>query len=114
MKWHPEVKIEGVNVWSCDLCNEQFTVKPNLWRHTKTAHQDSMGNYPCGFCDALFKSKTGLLKHRATYHKSSKPFLCNICSMRFHTAVELDDHSGVHANYKKGDKCVLCPFCPEK
>ena len=59
----------------CEYCKKSFTIKDNLKRHIKLAHQAQQNLKPhkCIECEKTFSWKQGLHRHVSTAHSKLKP-----------------------------------------
>lgn len=77
---HHAVKHQGKRRFVCTRCNEKFTSRYDLSRHTIRVHSNVKKRFTCEFCDAGFSQKSQLTMHKGRVHKhqieSQTP--CNI------------------------------------
>ena len=68
---------EGKKPFKCDICDANFTQKPNLKQHIES---DNEGKKPfkCDMCDTSFVFKHYLQGHIASIHENRKPFTSNV------------------------------------
>ena len=57
--------------FSCDLCNKEFTAKPNLYRHKRTAHTTK--RFVCDTCGKCFTQKNKLSVHKCISKSEEEP-----------------------------------------
>ena len=92
MKEHiSEIHEEGKEPFKCDICNQSFSQKGNLSKHTASVHDsnkllkgsstkhitsvhNAKKSFKCDICDPSFYKK----KHIVKVHESKKPFTCNL------------------------------------
>jgi len=65
---------------SCKLCPQKFTQKSSLVIHIKSVHDQIKFN--CQLCPQKFSQKQGLVRHIKSVHERIK-FPCNLCSQKF-------------------------------
>ena len=54
MKEHiSEIHEEGKKLFKCDICDQSFSQKGNLSKHTASVH-DSNKSFKCDICDQIF------------------------------------------------------------
>ncbi|XP_026863098.2 zinc finger protein 1035 [Electrophorus electricus] len=78
------------NQHRCHLCGKTFGQAGVLQRHVKTRHQETVTN-TCPQCFRSFRCPSDLDIHRSC-HDPNRPFVCNICELRFWTAKSLSVH----------------------
>lgn len=74
----------------CHICNKTFDQAGVLQRHIKTQHQENAKN-TCPECFRSFRYPSDLDIHR-TCHDPNRPFVCDICELRFWTPKSLSSH----------------------
>ena len=67
-----EIREEGKKLFKCDICDQSFSQKGNLTKHTASVH-DSNKSFKCGICDHNFCQKANLKIHVAEIHEGKKP-----------------------------------------
>jgi uncharacterized C2H2 Zn-finger protein len=85
-------------------CNSSFTLKKNLYRHERTAHElvnvpneknENINNdFDCYVCDKKFCSISVLNRHKRTVHQIEVEgsMKCPLCTSSFLMAKDLDNH----------------------
>ncbi|XP_066538491.1 zinc finger protein 1035 [Hoplias malabaricus] len=79
----------------CHLCHKTFDLLGMLHRHVRLQHQESVSN-TCPECFRNFRCPSDLDIHRSC-HDPNRPFVCNICQLRFWTPKALRIHQ-THAH----------------
>lgn len=91
-------------IWSCDICNRNFSTKQILQRHRIALH-DHNKDFKCDQCPMWFSSSNNheLIKHVNEVHNGFKKFICDYhgCNKEFSRRDALKrHHSGVHETQK--------------
>lgn len=87
----------------CKVCGLTYGLKWMLARHHRERHNPEIRRYPWKSCPATFKRTSSLREHAARAHITSAPpevvrtQECTICSKRFHSGYDLNDHLWMHA-----------------
>jgi len=83
----------------CDSpgCGKSYTLRNNLARHKKTAHEGK--RHACTVCKKEF-TQTGDLTRHMRVHNDIRPFACDACEMRFKQKAHLNQHKKTHARRK--------------
>ena len=98
-----EEKHGGV-MYSCDHCDQQFTLKRNLKTHIQSTHGDV--KYACNQCDYQATLKNNLSRHIQGIHEGVK-YACNQCHKQYTDQSTLTKHIGsVHEGVKYA--CKQC------
>ena len=93
--------------FSCDKCNDQFTIYSDLSEHMLSKHVSSLLFHVWkNCCNKTFTSDETLRKHQLN-HKTDHPFQCEQCRKSFTTAGVLKTHMGTHT----GEKPFTCNEC---
>ncbi|XP_062847076.1 zinc finger protein 1035 [Trichomycterus rosablanca] len=74
----------------CQLCGQSYDQAGLLHRHLKSKHQEIVTN-TCPECSKSFRSPSELDVHRSL-HDPNRPFVCEVCELRFWTARSLKIH----------------------
>ena len=64
---------QGKKAFKCDICDQSFSQKGNLTKHTASVH-DSKKSFKCDICDHNFSEKANLKIHIAEIHEGEKIF----------------------------------------
>ncbi|XP_021961119.1 oocyte zinc finger protein XlCOF19 [Folsomia candida] len=92
--------------FSCDQCEEQFSLKGNLNLH-KRIHTSNPKRFKCEECDQAFSHKHHLTRHKKTVHRKLKDIACLQCPKKFGTKGHMVRHvKSVHAQIRQP-----CPHC---
>ena len=88
-------------VFTCDMCELEFTRKENLERHMRThASSSSSSKYTCKDCGKQFTTNFSLSRHQIVHTSGRESFQCNTCEKQFSTMGNLARHmEGVHKNH---------------
>lgn len=90
-------------VWSCDICNRNFSTKQILQRHRIALH-DHNKDFKCDQCDQWFSSSNNheLIKHVNEIHNGFKKFICDYhgCNKEFSRRDALKRHRQTHEAQK--------------
>lgn len=78
------------DVHRCHICSKVFGQAGVLQRHLKTQHDNKKTN-SCPTCSKNFRCPADLDLHKV-FHDPSRPFVCNICSLRFWTTRAMTIH----------------------
>ncbi|CRL00821.1 CLUMA_CG014072, isoform A [Clunio marinus] len=91
-------------VWTCDICNRNFSTKQILQRHRIALH-DHNKDFKCDQCDMWFSSSNNheLIKHVNEVHNGFKKFICDYhgCNKEFSRRDALKRHRQTHEAQKK-------------
>lgn len=83
--------------YTCELCNERYQRKYQLFDHQRLAHAWLDAPHVCGRCDARFVSLQLLRQHNELQCKNAqKRFLCHRCPLRFRWRHNLKAHIREH------------------
>ena len=74
------------NIFKCNVCGAEFTLKSSLQRHVKKYHLE--GNNQCIFCDKFFTSEHKLSQHQ----KMHSGYPCEKCGKSFFKSEGLRNH----------------------
>lgn len=121
---------DQVDIFSCDLCNDNFESQKDLSDHKDFVHgaAEHSDNYIaemhcCSLCNNVYKSRRSLTIHLRSAHKNAKNnysesnrstswSCCTICEAHFSTGDQLAEH--VHLHKKLETECHKCkPKPPE-
>ena len=99
--------INSVALSEDQICNNDFNVKGDLVRHTKT--HGTKRSFKCDMCDREFIRLDHLKKHART-HTGERPFQCEECGKTFTQKNNLTKHKRVHT----GERPFPCDECDKK
>ena len=101
-------KLETVNSvalpYEDQICNNDFNVKGDLVRHTKT--HGTKRSFQCDVCGSKFSRSQHLQEHERT-HTGERPFRCNVCGLGFKKLGNLTRHTKTHT----GEHPFKCDDC---
>ena len=86
------------------MCNNDFNVKGNLVRYTKT--HGIKRSFLCDVCGNGFARSHHLLEHKRS-HTGERPFKCEECGKAFNQKRNLIGHKKIHA----GERPFKCEEC---
>lgn len=96
----------------CIMCHSVF---PDLGKHIKTVHQNSLNqnkadhlDYHCYKCNMTFDIKQQLRAHELSAHKPVYTYTCEHCLEEFSYKEHLEAHLETHCN---DSIKYLCPYC---
>ncbi|XP_075532063.1 uncharacterized protein LOC142564789 isoform X2 [Dermacentor variabilis] len=94
-------------IFSCDECGDQFTVKQLLENHRRRKHmQRPQGKHRCAHCPYSSNYKYDVTTHERI-HAGERPFVCEICHRGFNRRSSLSRHLLVHTK-EKPYECADC------
>lgn len=102
---HLDLHHKGVGPVQCSICAETFDDSINLRGHLAENHPVEKHNISCRFCGEKFSTKKACISHEET-HSEIFRFWCKICSKRFMSEDDLDDH--VKWDHDKAGQCRFC------
>ena len=92
----------------CAICEESFIAKYMLKNHVVRKHTEKENmKFRCSLCDYTTVENAALQKHNRFKHSYERPFLCDTCEHRTHTASALARHKRGHLSVKPF-KCDIC------
>ncbi|XP_052745883.1 zinc finger protein 182 isoform X2 [Bicyclus anynana] len=97
----------AAKLYTCEICNHEFTAKCNLLMHKKIHTGEKP--YSCEICNYKCAQKGSLSLHMRT-HTGEKPFSCEICNSKFTAKSNLLVHKKNHT----GEKPYTCEICNQK
>ena len=86
----------------CTYCEKVFTARSSLYDHVRI-HTGTL--FKCKFCDKEFQRRQAMEIHERS-HTKERPFVCDVCGMRFTGQPYLRKHMQTHLliqKYKCGD-----------
>ena len=86
------------------MCNNDFNVKGDFARHTKT--HDTKRSFQCDECGREFNKSFSLTRHKKN-HSGKRPFKCDVCNKEFSQKSNLTVHKRTHTN-ERPFKCDEC------
>lgn len=92
-------------IYSCELCNKEFTKKSNMKQHLECVHL-GLDKRICEICAKTFKYDKSYKEHMQK-HTGYKPFKCEYCEKQFCTRKQLRFHINLHHTTKSFD-CDIC------
>ncbi|KAG1661715.1 Zinc finger protein 62 [Nymphon striatum] len=98
------MKLNGVNMYECDICHKCFSEKCTLTTHMRLHTNDRL--FECDFCLKRFTVQSKLTAHTRV-HTREKPFECDICHKCYSQMGALTRHKLKHAN-EKPFECDTC------
>nr|XP_029721577.1 zinc finger protein 91-like [Aedes albopictus] len=115
MKLHHAEQHTQQKTWDCDHpdCKEQFATHQALRQHKIKIHDP---NYTkpkprvsiCEACGDTFENSQKLRRHKFAVHEpEEKPYMCEICFLRFSLPHKLKKHMVRH----EGIRNHVCPYC---
>jgi len=66
-----KMDVDGVKVWSCNVCNKQHKNKTNIKVHVESTHIEGYV-HRCKICDSTHSSRGGLNFHMSTKHRRDR------------------------------------------
>ena len=96
--------INSVALSEDQICNNDFNVKGDLVRHTKT--HGTKRSFQCDVCGREFSRSQHLQEHERT-HTGECPFRCNVCGFGFKKLCNLTRHTKTHT----GEHPFKCDEC---
>ena len=112
-------KSHGIGqVYRCEDCNYETSVKSNYVKHLNTTHSEVPKKMRmCNKCGKAFKSRCGLKLHLQT-HEEDMQHECSFCDFKTPQKVNLVKHLAVkHKKDEHGEELKMnkaCPLCPFK
>uniref|UniRef100_A0A6P4EYV5 Zinc finger protein 420 n=1 Tax=Drosophila rhopaloa TaxID=1041015 RepID=A0A6P4EYV5_DRORH len=95
--------------YSCELCQQKFPRKYQLYDHQRQTHSWSEAPHVCGRCDGRFVSLQLLRHHNESQCRNAqKRFLCHKCPLRFRWKHNLKTHFREH---RITNQTFECPDC---
>uniref|UniRef100_A0A1I7RK91 Zinc finger protein n=1 Tax=Bursaphelenchus xylophilus TaxID=6326 RepID=A0A1I7RK91_BURXY len=82
------------------------TSSPNSLDGKGSKSHDRKRPYPCSMCSSRFGSKMELEEHQNS-HTGQKPFECDVCQSRFNRRSTLWNHKRIHSDAKPFS-CTVC------
>lgn len=99
-----------LSVYSCPLCDKNFSTQTSLSRHKATNHQ-VQPSHICEHCKKKFRNKTTLKRHllkiHSELHTQPEYHFCGICDKVFLMKENLELHLASHVKSEKY-RCIYC------
>ncbi|CAD5228837.1 unnamed protein product [Bursaphelenchus okinawaensis] len=86
--------------------NMPVSSSPNSLDGKSSKSHDRKRPYPCSMCSSRFGSKMELEEHQNS-HTGQKPFECDVCQSRFNRRSTLWNHKRIHSDAKPFS-CTVC------
>uniref|UniRef100_A0AC35UH93 Zinc finger protein n=1 Tax=Rhabditophanes sp. KR3021 TaxID=114890 RepID=A0AC35UH93_9BILA len=90
-------------------CSPEGSLTGSCYRPSKGTAAERKRPYPCSLCSSKFGSKMELEEHQNS-HTGMKPFECDICHSRFNRRSTLWNHKRIHSD----NKPFVCTVCQMK
>lgn len=101
-------KSKEKRAFRCLQCKKAYTSEDRLLFHQQF-HDGAPSNL-CIPCGKMFDSESALYHHARSVHQRERPFACETCNKRFHSAARLKTHMNLHT----GDRPFACKMCDKK
>jgi KRAB domain-containing zinc finger protein len=102
-----KMRKKDLKTFECEVCHKEFKQKFELSQHQLT-HQKQK----CRVCNREIRPDT-MENHLKTHeNEKERKFQCEICSLKFLTAISLRNHGYYHNQKEKAD--LQCQFCFKK
>ncbi|KAJ0180857.1 hypothetical protein K1T71_002942 [Dendrolimus kikuchii] len=97
--------INGVNKYTCPVCQKCFTSKKWYSRHIE---REQGSKYNCPHCSKAFL-RSSQLSHHITSHSQERRFACSLCGKKYKRWKQLAVHKRSHADKRPYgcDKCGM-------
>nr|AAY85105.1 IP01263p [Drosophila melanogaster] len=106
---HKRRKKSRKATYSCELCQQKFPRKYQLYDHQRQSHSWSDAPHVCGRCDGRFVSLQLLRHHNESQCRNAqKRFLCHKCPLRFRWKHNLKTHFREHRITNQTFECSEC------
>ena len=69
-----KVDVEGVKLWSCNVCSKQHKKRSNITVHIESVHIEGF-THSCKICFSTHSSRSGLNFHMSTKHRADRAIL---------------------------------------
>jgi hypothetical protein len=89
------------NIDSCEICKKPFSGRNILFEHTSASSRDT------SYCEICVKSLSDKRSARRRFRGCERTFSCNVCSKRFTSGSNLDNHIRGHT----GERSFLFKIC---
>ncbi|KAH8283986.1 hypothetical protein KR054_006558 [Drosophila jambulina] len=100
---------KGSSGYTCELCQQKFPRKYQLYDHQRQSHSWSEAPHVCGRCDGRFVSLQLLRHHNESQCRNAqKRFLCHKCPLRFRWKHNLKTHFREHRITNQTFECPEC------
>lgn len=96
----------GKQIFLCSICNEIFSTKYSLQKHSAT-HRQIPIMYTCKVCHQSFWNIRMFQNHEETHHAEDKTFTCEYCETEFGLDEDLKIHLRLHAR-ENFYQCLKC------
>ena len=84
--------------WVCKICDISYAQSGGLYVHNQSIHGPK--RFKCVDCDQMFSKKEMLTRHTMSKHTKRKPYQCNECNQSFFYPSALRDHQNTHSGLK--------------
>ncbi|XP_050415179.1 zinc finger protein 41 [Patella vulgata] len=98
-KIHPKL-IKNREVFTCDVCQEEFYTKRSLCYHQTKRHKPKP-DLACKICQKIFSDKPRLRMHELTHDKDAS-IKCESCRKTFYSSSNLNRHHKTCAFFLQG------------
>lgn len=93
--------------YKCPICDEKFASYKYRMKHLNTVHGEKTALFPCPSCTKVFDLCSRRTAHIRSHHLQERNHACSVCSMKFFTNYELQEHSVKHV----GARIYQCDVC---
>lgn len=93
------------NSFKCSVCTATYSYHSSLEAHMKKHNNER--SHGCTLCPKAFKHRNHLNRHMRESHSSAYEFECPVCTKKFGTDTNLQNHMYIH----RANKPFQCPDC---
>ncbi|XP_065214241.1 zinc finger protein ZFP2-like [Planococcus citri] len=134
---HMQKHDSSFEFFTCDICQQKFSQKQSLLRHSKLHSKNHGKCFKCSICYLLFRSNSELVAHKSNTHNGTNTsrtlkcrtcnelfssrktlivhqkrhqepqFNCSVCEKKFKSNYDLRIHMGTHSD-SKNFSCFHC------